>query len=398
MKFSTKDTGGPSFRIKFKIFMQKLRERFVREAPISPDDDFMDEEEPSFFLNAQGKMVYLNDDGEEVELTPEQLELLQLNQSAEDQAEAAAGDENEENGDENGDEGSDAGGADVEDDVDVVGSPGAIGADEIASLGADDHQIDAARRKEEARRRRKDRRRKKMAQIKADEEAAAAAALDDGVNLGEGGGFLERRAKELAQAKEERLQARLAKKQAEEEGVEDWWEWNCVICKKDNRRPRELRPNFDTIFIVKGVYFKRTVVSLKPSSTVPTCENCYTPADYKPRLCNKHFIKDVENPREAFSNYPISTPHIPRHWSVRVINGVVSFFVGRRNHPDSKLMPNDWRMQLYLSSKFPEIKRPKKKPEDLYIVGEIVECRLQKKEWCRARITLSRHTRAYDIM
>lgn len=76
---------------------------------------------------------------------------------------------------------------------------------------------------------------------------------------------------------------------------------------------------------------------------------------------------------------------------------VVSFFFGRRNHPDSKLMANDWRLSIYLSSMFPEIQRHSKKPEEYYLVGEIVECKLQKSDWCRARIIDAKLSRAYDI-
>lgn len=70
----------------------------------------------------------------------------------------------------------------------------------------------------------------------------------------------------------------------EEEGCTEWWEWDCIICKNFNRRPQELAETFDTTFMIKGVFFKRTVVALRPTSTVPTCERCHTPADYEPRF------------------------------------------------------------------------------------------------------------------
>lgn len=115
------------------------------------------------------------------------------------------------------------------------------------------------------------------------------------------------------------------------------------------------------------------------------------------RLCNKHLITDIPEPYAAFQNYPVSVPRLPRHWLLRAYDLVMSFFFGRRNHPDSKLMTNDWRMSIYLSSMFPEIKRHTKKPEEFYQIGEIVECKLQKSDWCRARITDAKSSRAYDI-
>lgn len=115
------------------------------------------------------------------------------------------------------------------------------------------------------------------------------------------------------------------------------------------------------------------------------------------RLCNKHLIKDIPEPHAAFENYPESIPRLPRHWLLRAYDVVVSFFLGRRNHPDSKLMANDWRLSIYLSSMFPEIQRHTKQPDEFYKVGEIVECKLQKSDWSRARVTDAKPSRAYDI-
>lgn len=52
----------------------------------------------------------------------------------------------------------------------------------------------------------------------------------------------------------------------------------------------------------------------------------------------------------------------------------------------SKLLYNDWRLPLYLASKFPDVARSSLLPGEFLEVGEIVECRVQKSDWNRARI------------
>jgi hypothetical protein len=216
--------------------------------------------------------------------------------------------------------------------------------------------------------------------------------------LGQGGGYLSRKRHEEEQRKERQRLERLEKKRLEEYGCTDWLEWKCIICKRDNRRPKTLKPTFNTGFIVKGVYFKRTVVALQPAPLVPLCEGCGTASNYVPRLCNRQLIPDIEDPYLAFKNYPLPVPPIQRNEWLKRWDKLISFFVGQWNHPNSKQMPNDWRLSLYLSSRFPVQLRHEKKPDEHYEVGEIVECRLQMKDWSRARIMEVKKPHAYDIM
>ena len=81
----------------------------------------------------------------------------------------------------------------------------------------------------------------------------------------------------------------------------------------------------------------------------------------------------------------------------RFVHDVKSLLFGLRDDADSLLVYNDWRLRKFLSSKFPELPRQEKPPHEFYHVGEIVECKLQKSEWSRAKIILARPSHTYDI-
>jgi hypothetical protein len=215
--------------------------------------------------------------------------------------------------------------------------------------------------------------------------------------LGMEGGFLQRMkdqglAEEKA-AKEAKKEARLKR----EALVTDWLEWKCVVCGTRNRRPRHPELGYFPSFSVKGIYYKRVHCELVRDRDVPQCERCSTLADYKPRLCTAHLFKHYPHPHEAFENYPEAVPHIPRSRLTTIYDEVYSWFFGRTNHPDSRLMRNDWRLSMYLSSRFPALPRPIKRPQELYEVGEIIECKRQKMDWFRGRIITSRASHIYDI-
>jgi hypothetical protein len=212
------------------------------------------------------------------------------------------------------------------------------------------------------------------------------------------GGYLKRLQEEAAQKLAETKRLAALEKSRQEEFVRDWMEWKCIVCNKENRRPRHPPPDFTICFSSKGQFYKRTVAKMIKHKDIPVCTFCHTPADYQPRLCTSHLFPHNPNPYAAFENYPESVPSIPRHFLLRYVDKTVSFFFGQRNHPDSKLMQNDWRLSMYLSSRFPAVARPVKPNNALFEIGEIVECRHHKVDWTRARILVSRPSKIYDIM
>jgi hypothetical protein len=226
------------------------------------------------------------------------------------------------------------------------------------------------------------------------EEGGAGGGAETGM---EGGGYLQRMREEAAAAAENAKQAALEEKRRKEAFVTDWMEWKCVVCGRKNRRPRHPPVDFNIAYSEKGMYYKRTVAQLIKERDMPRCEWCLAHADYKPRLCTAHTFPHYPNPHEAFDNYPEVVPHVPRSLLSTCFDKSVSCLFGQRNHPDSRLMVNDWRMSIYLSSRFPLVPRPVKLPHEIFELGEIVECKRQKMDWSRARIIVSRETHIYDI-
>lgn len=236
-----------------------------------------------------------------------------------------------------------------------------------------------------------------ISSIQQDEESSiiTAGTMETGI---EGGGYMQRLAAERAKREAEEKQARIDAILAKEAEVTDWLEWKCVTCGLANRRPRHpLEREFTVAFSTVGVHYKRTKATLIQDRDMPRCKRCFTLADYEPRLCTAHLFDYYPKKYKAFENYPEALPTLRRHFLLRFYDTFVSCCFGQRNHPDSKLLVNDWRLSMYLSSKFPIVPRPIKPAEDLYQVGEVIECRLQKIDWSRARITVARVSRLYDI-
>lgn len=212
------------------------------------------------------------------------------------------------------------------------------------------------------------------------------------------GGFMKRLEEEEAAAEAERLRVAAADKARREALVKDWFEWKCIVCGKQNRRPRHPPVNFNPAFSEKGEFYKRTVVTLVKERDMPVCPFCHTVADFTPRVCTAHIFPHNPNPHTAFENYPQTVPTLPRGFFRKYYDTTTSFLFGVRNHPDSKLMRNDWRLSIYLSSRFPIVPRPPKPASQLLAIGEIVECSKHKVDWTRARVTESRESRIYDIV
>ncbi len=211
------------------------------------------------------------------------------------------------------------------------------------------------------------------------------------------GGYLTRmKAAEEAAIAEAKLQAKLEQERLEA-NVTDWVEWKCIVCNKENRRSRHPKVDFFVAFREKGMFYKRTIAALIRNRDVPICSHCLTPSDYVPRLCTAHTFPYNPNPHVAFENYPEHVPSLPRSRLQRFVDKTNSCLFGQRNHPDSKSMPNDWRLSMYLSSRFPAVPRPRLQKGELYEIDEVVECRIHKLDWSRARVTVHRPSHIYDI-
>lgn len=211
------------------------------------------------------------------------------------------------------------------------------------------------------------------------------------------GGHLRRKEAEKKRLEEEERLKQEEITRRREALIKKWTEWTCMCCGKKNRRPTHPPDEFLYAFSEKGVYYKRTIVSLKLQKHRPRCTHCYTHEGWEPRLCTGHYFKYNPTPHRAFENYPEVVPSIKRGFFRTVYDKSVSCLFGRRNHPDSRVMVNDWRLSIYLSSLFPIIPRPIKDPDDLYEIGEIIECRRQKSDWTRGRIIEARQNHIYDI-
>jgi len=73
------------------------------------------------------------------------------------------------------------------------------------------------------------------------------------------------------------------------------------------------------------------------------------------------------------------------------------FFFGIKDNINSAPLKNDWRLEKFVNSRFPELPRYVLKPGELHQIGEIIECRQQKFEWSRARIMNVHANNTYDI-
>ncbi len=206
-----------------------------------------------------------------------------------------------------------------------------------------------------------------------------------------------------AQKKAEEDEAKriaLEERLKEEALVTDWTEWKCLVCAKDNRKPTHPKLINDVFFGTTGEYYKRTYGKITPRRDIPVCDKCWTPSDYKPPLSSAHYFPKNTKPYVAFDDFPrkasvhngLTFGFISKYGNI-----VSSFLFGIQNNHFSRLVFNDWRLPIYLSSIFPELPRQIKPADELYSVGEIVECKLQRSEWQRAKIIAARSNHTYDI-
>lgn len=244
------------------------------------------------------------------------------------------------------------------------------------------------------------------------------------------GGFLFRKEMEKNKVMLETKAAALEARRAREARVTEWLEWKCIVCGKENRRPKYPPTDYDIYFTERGERYKRDVATLVAKPRVPHCDHCMTPSNYKAPLCTTHLFPHHPDPEKAFRDYP--TLHALQHGLPKRNRGslgrlrdkLVQLLFGVRDNIKSMSLTYDWRLRLYLSSRFPEVPRPVmvKDPglgtvrdlmgnhlsneptlsSDLskyeqYEVGEPVECRLQRADWSRAKITVSHFNHTYDI-
>ena len=207
--------------------------------------------------------------------------------------------------------------------------------------------------------------------------------------------------KDKRQAEEEARVKRIDdEKIASEAACRDWSEWTCLVCNTFNRRPTRPLRKVDVRFGVKGDYYKRIYAIIVQSANSPQCTHCMTYANYKPPTGSAHWFKYNKNPHVAFINYPIKSS-VQSGLSTNRLdiwrNTIRSFFYGVKDNVQSKMVLNDWRLRVYVNGVFPEVPRQVKPPDELYEMGEMVECRLQKSDWARAMIISARPNHTYDI-
>jgi hypothetical protein len=190
---------------------------------------------------------------------------------------------------------------------------------------------------------------------------------------------------------------------SDDEEVE-WVEWTCMVCSMENRRPDKIEnPGWSIAFGERGRYLKQTYAIMNANTSKPTCRKCFTPVDYKPPPASAHLFPHNPEPFTAYENYP-PMPKFPHgllleqeEYRYKYWEPLKSFFFGNHNNPNSGLLYNDWKLRKWIQNEMPEINRYKLKAGETYQVGEIVECKIQKAEYCRARITVIRKNNTYDI-
>lgn len=204
----------------------------------------------------------------------------------------------------------------------------------------------------------------------------------------------------LAEEKAEKEAELAAKIKAAEASCRDWTEWTCLVCNLQNRRPTHPVREVDVRFGTKGTYYKRTYAIIRESRDAPQCTHCMTYSDYVPPMGSAHWFKYNKKPHVAFKDYPMVSQiqsGLSNKWHHRYYNATRSFFLGIKDNSASKLVYNDWRLPVYVNGVFPELPRQVKPASEIFQLGEMVECRLQKSDWCRARVIAARPNHTYDI-
>lgn len=188
--------------------------------------------------------------------------------------------------------------------------------------------------------------------------------------------------------------------QSAEEQLVPMTEWTCIVCRTENRSPSTVPPGVDICFGEKGVFYKRAYAKITFAPPKPKCKKCSTFFDYHPPRGSAHLFPHNPKPHVAFENYPLST-EVQAGLKIdrvsRLQYRLQSFFSGIQNVPSSLMQPNDWRLRRYASDSFPELPRYILSADELYQLGEVVECKQQKLDWSRARIIKVHLNRTYDI-
>ncbi len=213
--------------------------------------------------------------------------------------------------------------------------------------------------------------------------------------------YLQKILTEKRQKEQDEIDRIKAEEQLRESTCTDWTEWECMVCKKQNRRPTHPPSISDVFFGSKGIFYKRTFAIIRARRDAPQCHFCRTYKDYVPPLGSAHMFPYNKAPYRAFAKYPIKPliqAGLENTAFSRFANSVYSYFFGLRDNSSSKLAYNDWRLRIYLNGNFPEIPRQKKKTDELYKVGEFLECKLQKSDWARCRVTKARANHTYDLV
>jgi hypothetical protein len=200
----------------------------------------------------------------------------------------------------------------------------------------------------------------------------------------------------------------LRKQKQEEEALlelnhpELFIDWHCLVCKTFNHARKEIQDqNVDVIFGLKGLQYKTTFAQLLWESKSAKCTKCFTAYDYVPPEATAHLFPHNSKPFVAFHDYP-PLPRLqhglPRDETSVLMNKIKSCWWGLMGNVTSKLMKNDWKLKKYITDQFPPLFRYTLGPGELYEVGEIVECKQQKLEFCRAKI-IDTHpgNNTYDI-
>lgn len=183
--------------------------------------------------------------------------------------------------------------------------------------------------------------------------------------------------------------------------VKEWMEWTCIVCGLENKENKFPEPQTTIGFGVQGVYYKRVYAILRHDRVMPRCRHCFTYADYEPPLGSAHLFPHNPRPFAAFENYPQEVAvhaNLSIHPLVKAFHAISSIFLGVRHQHSSLLLFPDWRTPIYITSHFPEIPRQYKPPTEPYEIGETVECRVQRSDWCRCKITQAHVNNTYDIL
>lgn len=210
------------------------------------------------------------------------------------------------------------------------------------------------------------------------------------------------------EAKQAAEEAEIKRKFEEEEQAlelahpELFVDWTCLVCNSHNHARKEVQervvnPNFG----LKGIQYKTTYCHLIWESKQAKCKKCYTAYDYIPPEATAHLFPHNPKPYVAFHDYP-PLPRVQlglkRDDNSKRYQAWLSFWYGLTGNFSSKMMKNDWKLRKYITNEFPPLLRYELQDDEMYEIGEIIECKQQKLEFCRAKIIDTHpNNNTYDI-